>query len=743
MYSIKVFGIVQGVGFRPFIDRLAKKFKLNGTVANRGSYVEIFVQGSNVTIKNFFNAIKKESPPRAIIIDMTINKITTSKKFSDFQIIESEHESGNIFVSPDIGICEKCKEELFDKNNRRYLHPFINCTDCGPRMTIMKKMPYDRERTSMKNFPMCEKCREEYFDSNSRRYDAQPVCCNNCGPEVYILDGEERGATAITKIRKIIKNGGVVAIKGIGGFHLACNAKNFNAVQNLRNRKNRPAKPFAIMVDEKMISDYPLPMNNYQKPIVLMPKNYIEVAENVAPNNNKIGVMLPYTPLHLLIFDYPDGIKDFPKVLVMTSGNISGAPLATNDEEARRDLSKFCDAILSHNREILIRSDDSVMDIFDGEPYMIRRSRGYAPLPIHNSKFRMNNEILAIGGELKNTFCLAKDNLFYMSPYIGNLTDLRTVDALEKSVNRMIDLFEIQPKIVVCDLHPRYQSTKIAEKFADEFKIPIVKIQHHYAHILSCMAENNFDEPVIGVAFDGTGYGTDETIWGGEFMIADFKNFERVEHITPFMQAGGDKSSVECWRNTVSLIFELTKNIEETKKISAELNLIDETKLNGQLFMLQNNINCIKSTSAGRIFDAVSALLGFCNVSSFEGEAAITLQYNAESETQNTKSVDYFSIDNIFKNILQRRLIGENVQQLAFDFHFMLANYIVETCKKIRDQKKISTVALSGGVFQNTLLLTLTVERLKKFNFQILHHKLIPTNDGGIALGQAVAACHN
>ena len=740
LYNIKIFGIVQGVGFRPFVDRLAKRFKLKGSVANRGSYVEIFAQGSEEIVKSFCKAIENEAPPRAMIVDIAVTKLTeVAEVFEDFQIIDSERERGDIFVSPDIAICDKCKEELFDKTNRRYLHPFINCTDCGPRLTIMKKMPYDRERTSMSTFPMCDECREEYYNPASRRYDAQPVCCNDCGPEVYILDGVERGAEAITKVRRIIKDGGIAAIKGIGGFHLACDATNFEAVQCLRERKHRPQKPFAVMIKSL---DFPSThiVNGHQKPIVLLPKEHCSsIAENVAPDNHKLGIMLPYTPLHLLIFDYPDDVTDFPTALVMTSGNISGAPLATNDEEARRDLSAVADIILTHNRDILIRSDDTVMDIVDDEPYMIRRSRGYAPLPIH-IKAAKSISTLAVGGELKNTFCLSKGNLFYMSPYIGDLNDLRTIEALKSSVKRMIDLLEINPEVVACDLHPRYHSSRIAEEIAEELNIPIVRVQHHYAHILSCLAENDFSEPVIGVAFDGTGYGIDGTIWGGEFMIADCNGFTRVESITPFIQAGGDRSSVEGWRIAAAMLLDVVDDINEANKIAVELNLTDEAKFNGQMYMIQNNINCIKSTSAGRLFDAVSAILGICNQSTFEGEAAMKLQYNAECGINGANTIDTYSTGQIFAEVLNRRLNGKDIHQLAYDFHTALASYIANTCQNIRDKSQISTVALSGGVFQNTLLLTLTIERLQSRGFKVLRHKMIPPNDGGIALGQSLAA---
>ena len=733
IFNIKIFGIVQGVGFRPFIARLTAKFNILGTVANKGSYVEIFAQGSESKIKDFCDSIRKNAPPRSAILNIICDEIDISESFTDFKIVESEHEVGNIFVSPDIAICEQCENELFDKKKRRYLHPFINCTACGPRFTILQNMPYDRERTSMNKFPMCDNCKGEYYNQESRRYDAQPVCCNDCGPEVYILGGTERGSEAIKKIRSIIKNGGVVAIKGIGGFHIACDASNFETVKRLRQLKHRPQKPFAVMTKNFLVK-FPKFINDYQKPIALLPKKLFNVAENVAPNNNKLGVMLPYTPLHLLIFNYPDEIKDFPNILVMTSGNISGSPIAINDDDAKNDLSNICDAILSHNRDILIRADDSVVDVIDDEPYMIRRSRGYAPLPIYFNTYH-NIEVLAIGGELKNTFCLSKNNLFYLSPYIGDMTNLKSIEVLKNSIRRMIRLLEIEPKIIACDLHPRYHTTKIAEYFSKHFDVPLLKIQHHYAHILSCMAENNINETVIGVAFDGTGYGLDDTIWGGEFLIADLKSFKRFHSINSFIQAGGDKSSVEGWRNAISMIFNYTKNANDTKKIAIELNLIDEDKLNGQIFLLENNINCVKSTSAGRLFDAVSAILGLCNESTFEGEAAMKLQYAAENFSKQSSA-----ISKNFFDIVKSRLSGEDVNQLAFEFHIGIANFIVNTCKRARMEMNISTVALTGGVFQNSLLLKLTTNELIQNNFKVIRHKLIPANDGGICLGQAISA---
>ena len=742
MLNIKIFGIVQGVGFRPFVKNFADANKIVGTVANRGSYVEIFAQGDDFNLKNFLNALQSKNPPRSAILKVDVNKLP-DKSFDDFQIIDSVHEAGDIFVSPDIAICDKCKEELFNPNDRRYLHPFINCTACGPRLTILKNMPYDRERTSMSDFPMCDACAEEYFNPNSRRFDAQPICCNDCGCEVYLIRNEELGIRnwdAIREVRKILAAGGIVAIKGIGGFHLACDAKNFNAVERLRNSKTRPTKPFAVMFKnisaverECFLSDVEKSfLDSPQKPIVLLQKKIGSIAENVAPNINKLGVMLPYTPLHLLIFDLPDSlIPNFPDSLVMTSGNPSGVPITIDDDDAIKNFD-YCDAILSHNRKILLRADDSVMDFIDNRPSMIRRSRGFAPLPIfydYGKKF----QALAIGGELKNTFCLTKNNLLYASPYIGDVGDLRTVEVLESSIQRMSDLLEITPEIIACDMHPRYQTTALAEKISKALDVPLIKIQHHYAHVLSCMAENNFSGEVIGVAFDGTGYGLDGTIWGGEFFICDTKNFERVASIKPFTQAGGDKSSKEGWRIALALIKDLD--------IARELNLADEKNLRGVKFLLDKNINCVRSTSVGRLFDAIAAVLGICKVSSYEGEAAMRLQVYAEkSSSKFLVPSSYSNANEIFSEILNRRLNGENICDLARLFHDLLAEMTAQICGELSFKTKIKTVALSGGVFQNSLLSSLIFSKLRRRGLKILRHELIPPNDGGICIGQSIYA---
>lgn len=797
---IRVFGIVQGVGFRPTVKRHADACDIAGSVSNKGPYVEIFAEGSEECVHSFIKQIQEEPPKRAVILKLDVENVesgedgihkveseTDSKE--KFQIIESEKEEGEIFVSPDIAICPECKKELYDKNDRRYLHPFINCTCCGPRLTILDSMPYDRVRTSMGEFPMCEKCEYEYTHAETRRFDAQPVCCNDCGPEVYLLGRKERGADAIRYTRKVISEGGIVAVKGIGGFHLCCDAAKEETVARLRQRKKRPMKPFAVMMKDLDVVRRECEtephleeiLDGHQKPIILLPKKEGgTLCESVAPDNPKIGVMLPYAPVQLLLFDYQDETK-VSDCLVMTSANTSGAPICRDDEDALNELSGLCDVILSHDRRIRLRADDTVMDFYRGEPYMIRRSRGYAPLP-----FMMGNEfkgqVLAVGGELKNAFCIGKNQLFYPSPYIGDMGDVRTVKALKESVKRMEELLETKPQIVACDMHPSYNTRAAAE----EMGLPVFLVQHHYAHILSCMAENEWttEKKVIGVSFDGTGYGTDGTIWGGEILLADYDSFTRWGCIEPFAQTGGDASAKEGWRIAVSLLGKIYGK-ENALLIIETLGLCEPKLAKLQFTMEERGINTVQSTSAGRLFDAVSAILDIRKSSTFEGEASTSLQFAAEkwldaqkkkiagsedfaesgiitdygelksisdvaqkSVVEKNNSINrnikadlyYLPTLSLVKELAERKLAGENSNQLALHFHRRLAGMIVSACEKAREETGINTVALSGGVYQNKLLLDYSVTMLEERGFHVLRHHLLPPNDGGISLGQAVAA---
>lgn len=799
---IRIYGIVQGVGFRPFVSRLADRYGISGSVCNKGSYVEIIARADEPVLSDFVHAIEVEAPERSAIVKVKlIDSPVDVEVVSGFEIAESKHEDGQIFVSPDIATCPDCARELFDKNNRRYLHPFINCTQCGPRLTILDSMPYDRVKTSMASFPMCEACSDEYTDMDSRRYHAQPVCCNDCGPELYTLVGRasesdvqgmgtdsERpegayGAAALLETRAVIRNGGIAAIKGIGGLHLCCDAGSEAAVQRLRQLKARPMKPFAVMMRDlevvgrecKLEPEMEPLLTGPQKPIILIPRRHdsaesaepdsnikvalktniqighnSRIAASVAPDNPNLGVMLPYTPVHLLLFNYPDD-EPISDVLVMTSGNPSGAPICMNDEEALKYLSPMCDIILSNSRDIRIRADDTVMAFYRSKPYMIRRSRGYSPLPIV-AKSESSHAVLGIGGELKNAFCLGDKGLFYPSPYIGDMADMRSVRALEAATTRMERLLEIHPDIIVGDMHPGYNTSEMARVIAEREGVPVMEVQHHHAHMVSCMAENEYEGTALGVTFDGTGYGPDGTIWGGEFLLGDESGYERVGSIAPFIHAGGDIASKEGWRIAYSMI-STALGSEAASRIGETLGLGDEKGRQSIDFMLGNNINTVKSTSAGRLFDAVSAVLGIKSASTFEGEASMALQFAAErAEAQGISLAPYegrlmnideeqfeLCTDTLLMELAARSLADQDTDQLAYFFHKALADMIVIACCYQRTRCEVNVVALSGGVFQNLLLLRLVDDGLEREGFKVLKHGVVPTNDGGIALGQAAA----
>ncbi len=837
--QIRVYGIVQGIGFRPFVSRLADELQLRGDVCNKGSYVEIHAQAEESVLDEFKRRLVSDAPAVSAIIRLDASEIreipddsagefvgdTEQVDLQRFRIIKSMHEAGEIFVSPDLAICPACRRELLDPRDRRYLHPFINCTDCGPRLTILDGMPYDRIRTSMKKFPMCPECEWEYTHPETRRFHAQPVCCNDCGPSVYLYDLREEaddcdstritlteedefghhrvtarktasGLDAIRIARRIIREGGVIAVKGIGGFHLCCDAANDAAVSRLRSLKHRPMKPFAVMMRdmETVERECVVPegagkiLDGVQKPILILDRrtggeltgnsddkrkdtipaedNTPRISHLIAPDNDTVGVMLPYAPVQILLFNLPDD-GEMTDTFVMTSGNPSGAPICRNDAQALEFLAPMCDAILSNDRDILLRADDSVMQWAFGKPYMVRRSRGYSPLPFTGPR-HFRGTVLAIGGELKNTFCLAKDELYYPSPYVGDLADLRSVRAMGQGIARMEELLEMQPELVVCDMHPRYNSTA----YAEETGLPCMKIQHHYAHILSCMAENGETGRVIGISFDGTGYGTDGTIWGGEFLLSDPEKFERMGSIAPFRQAGGDLASTEGWRVALSLLLDVCGSEKEAGAEADFLNLCSEQEKKAVFFMLRRNVNTVTSTSAGRLFDAVSAILGIRRISTFEGEASIALEMAAKSylrehpgygEKEALQSTDYsdgkaahsnmnenglsegedsrflLPIDVIIGKILSGIHSGEEAGRLAADFHIYLADGILRGAERMRDMTGVNVAALSGGCFQNMLLVKLCRERLEAAGFTCLTHSLVPPNDGGIALGQAYA----
>ena len=781
----RIYGIVQGVGFRPTVSRHAASCGIRGTVSNMGPYVEILAQGRPQEVSAFRRKIEEEAPVRSFILNIQEMQLRDAPHFTQFDIVESAKQKGAIYISPDIAVCDTCKKELYDPGNRRYLHPFINCTCCGPRLTILDALPYDRERTSMKEFPMCPECASEYTDPESRRYDAQPVCCHDCGPQVYLIGRKERGREAITYTRRVIREGGIAAVKGIGGFHLCCDASNEKAVQLLRARKRRPMKPLAVMARDlaaarkacEISEAQEKILDGHQKPILLLKRRPgAGISDACTPDNPKIGMMLPYAPVQLLLFDYDDGLT-MPDYLVMTSANDSGAPICRDDADAISELGPLSDVMLSHDRRIRIRADDTVMDFYRGTPYMVRRSRGYAPLPIALPLSEMfgdsartepgedpdrggmaaAGDVLAIGGELKNTFCVGTGDLFYLSPYVGDLEDVRTQEALRETVDRFETLLEVHPEVTACDMHPLYHSAEAAR----EMGRTLHKVQHHYAHVLSCMAENGFLSPVIGISYDGTGYGTDGTIWGGEILLSDLSGFQRAAHIRPFLQIGADAGVREGWRIAAGMICQMYPH-DEAADIIRRLCLCTRQEAQAAGAMIRTGVNAAVSTSAGRLFDAVSALLGIRRASTFEGEAATALQFRAmEYETEEKTDLHpafseivltwdpaqtdesgsiVLPTDALLREIIRQRLSGADIRFLAWQFHRTLSALTVRAAVRIREKTKVNTALLTGGVFQNTLLLGMCEDALTEQGFEVLRHHLVPPNDGGIALGQAVSA---
>ena len=785
--TIRLFGVVQGVGFRPFVHRCAVRYGIKGTVCNKGAYVEIEAEADRETLSAFMRALISEAPERSAILKTT-EREGDVRGYDAFSIIESRGKAGDVFVSPDIATCPACVKEMYDPLDRRYRHPFINCTACGPRLTILEGMPYDRARTSMRAFPMCPECESEYTDPLSRRFHAQPVACPKCGPVLKVLwerEGsfrEEHPAdpaavslASLKKVREVIRRGGIAAIKGIGGFHLACDALNDEAVARLRALKERPTKPFAVMAaDLETVRRYCLTdprqetfMSGPQKPILLLRKLEEASLEEAAPGNPYLGVMLPYAPVHYLLFDDP-GDPAFGRpfdLLVMTSANRSGCPICRSDEDALDVLPEMCDIILTHDREIRLRADDSVMSWQDGRPLMIRRSRGYAPLPIIVGA-ESPLPVLAMGGELKNTFALMSRDLIYPAAYLSDMADQRSLAALRDSVEHMEKLLAVRPGTVAVDGHPSYRVSALGREIAAERGLPVVEIQHHFAHVVSCMAEHDLDEPVIGVALDGTGWGDDGTIWGCEFFANDRASYKRCATLERIFLPGGDRAAVEGYRPAVSWLREVFG--EEAADAAAALGLGSEREIKAQLMMTANKMNGRLTSSAGRLFDAVSAILGICRRSSFEGEAATALQYAAESAlrrqgqgeieelaaasadpkavpsgliavTNGESELTELSPRPLIRQIVERRERGEASDDLALLFHQGMAELILLGCRLVRDKTGIKKAALSGGTMQNALLTAMVRALLVSDGFKVYTHEMIPANDNGLAVGQALA----
>lgn len=754
---IVVKGIVQGVGFRPFIYRLANEQKLKGWVLNSSEGVVIEAEGPLPNLEEFIANINLKAPSLAVIEKIETN-LLPPLGYQSFVIKASqEQEDKFVLISPDISICQDCLRELFDPKDRRYRYPFINCTNCGPRFTIIKDIPYDRPKTTMAVFQMCPSCEKEYHNPNDRRFHAQPNACPRCGPQVWLADANgstlAEGEEAIIMARGLLSQGYIVAVKGLGGFHLACDATNKAAVAILRERKKRVNKPFAIMsLDLQAVESYCYLneqerelLESPQRPIVLLRrKPFSAISDKVAPNNSYLGVMLPYTPLHYLLLEKRGDNTDM-LALVMTSGNISEEPIAITNQEALERLRTLADFFLLHNRDIHLRCDDTVTRVFEGREAIIRRSRGYAPFPV-----RLNFEtkpVLACGAELKNTFCLTKENYAFLSQHIGDLENLETLNSFESGIEHFKRLFRISPEVVAYDLHPEYLSTKYALQLKHSLgkKMKFIAVQHHHAHIASCLAENGLEEKVIGVAFDGTGYGEDGKIWGGEFLVCDFQHFKRLAHLKYVVLPGGEAAIRKPYRMALSYLSHLPASL--TKGLSF-FDRLDPGELAIVKREIEGRINSPLTSSSGRLFDAVSSLLGVCDVNTYEGQAAIELEMIADESIEEgyhwplPKGRFPLVIDQapIFSNIIRDLKAGLPVSIISAKFHNALAEMISGVCDIIREREGINKVALSGGVFQNIYLLKRTLSQLRKKGFEPYIHHQVPSNDGGISLGQAVIA---
>jgi hydrogenase maturation protein HypF len=804
--AVRVEGVVQGVGFRPFVYALAARLGLAGLVGNDVDGVFAEVEGAPAATAEFLRALTRDAPPLARVERVTATRMAPTGAAA-FEIVASEPAGRRrTLIAADSATCADCLRELADPSDRRFRYPFINCTNCGPRFTIVKDVPYDRPLTTMAGFTMCEECAAEYHDPANRRFHAQPACCPACGPRLTLLDAAGNPAagrplpdSALDLAAALLRAGRIVAVKGLGGYHLAADAANEEAVATLRARKHREDKPFAVMtadlaaarrlgrVDDAEAALLASPA----RPIVLLARQPdAEVAASAAPGNRQLGIMLPYTPLHHLL------LAAVGRPLVLTSGNVSDEPIAYRDEDALRRLGGIADAFLTHDRAIHIRTDDSVARAVGGRPMLIRRSRGYVPEPVTlpsasrtgASRTGFPRPVLACGAELKNTFCLAKDRHAFVSHHIGDLENAETLRSFTEGIEHFSRLFDVVPQVVAHDLHPEYLSTKYA---LDLDGIDLVGVQHHHAHIASCLADNGADDrtgdrtvgPVIGVAFDGTGYGTDGTIWGGEFLIATPADFVRAGHLAPVPMPGGAAAIRQPWRMAAAYLDDLATSGSTSRNGLAAVPDVaslavarrNAARWDPIVAIARHRVNAPLTSSAGRLFDAAAAILGIRDEISYEGQAAIELEQLADPAetgayhaaitlpgggTTGTGSTRAAAADPVATDPVGEPaggpfrasgadLIGAAVADLvagvpreiiAARFHNGLAALIQDGCVLLREQHGLDTVALSGGVFQNLLLLRQTVARLQACGFTVLTHSRIPCNDGGISLGQAVVA---
>jgi hydrogenase maturation protein HypF len=751
---IEIHGVVQGVGFRPFVYRMAQRFAIAGYVLNSSEGVVIEAEAQEDRLESFVTALTAELPPLARIDGL---KISPLPPLGDalFTIRQSAAVPGHFaLVPPDVATCQDCRADFTDPANRRHHYPFTNCTNCGPRYTIIRDVPYDRPKTTMDQFAMCGECQAEYEDPLNRRFHAEPNACPVCGPGLALLSAVELAGNEtpqfssnpeiLERARRLLAEGEILAIKGLGGFHLACDAASDRAVGLLRERKRRSGKAFAMMVRdlataERLCIVAPADralLTGSRRPIVLMPRrDGAAISPNVAPGNTRLGIMLPYTPLHHLLFE-----KSSLEALVMTSGNLSEEPIVSSNAQAWARLHGLADYFLLHDREIQTRVDDSVVESFESHEYPVRRSRGYAPEPVDLGV--PVQEILACGGELKNTLCLTKDHYAILSQHIGDLENLETTEFFRETLGHLRRFFRVTPRAVAYDLHPNYLSTRFA---LDQTGVRLIGVQHHHAHIASCMADNGIAGRVIGVALDGTGYGTDGKIWGGEFLVCDYGDFERRGHLAYVPLAGGDSAVRQPWRSALAYL---------DAAFGAEaptLPLFEQVPAKNLAFvqkMLARRIQVIDTSSCGRLFDAVASLLGIRQETTYEGQAAVELEAVATGGDEIYPFVFAggapFQIDlrPAIRAIVGDFLRGTPVPRISANFHRTMAQVVIDACLRIRESHSLHRVCLSGGTFQNLRLLGQATTGLRERGFQVFVHHRVPPNDGGLSLGQAVIANH-
>jgi len=744
---IIVTGLVQGVGFRPFVYRMATRFGLTGSVQNTNENVRIEVSGKPETLNQFLVSLRKDAPPAAVIENISVAD-TEAKSFSEFRILSSNNVSDEITeISPDIAVCAECLQDM-DKLGNRQNYAFVNCTNCGPRFTIIRDLPYDRAKTTMSSFAMCPDCRNEYEDIADRRFHAQPTACTICGPQYEIYEQQKLVCQNIefivNRAAQIIENGGIILMKGLGGMHLACDAFNEVAVKRLRKLKSRDGKPFAVMFrDMQSIKSYAeindleeQSLTSWRKPIVLLEKKNEatnpELAQDLNSGLNLLGVMLPYMPIHYLLFR-----RLKTSAIVLTSGNFSSEPILIDNQYALDQFSDLVDAVILYNRDIYNRTDDSVVRIISGQERIFRRSRGYVPTPVRTA---LNTEgIVAFGAELTNCFCVGKGQKAFLSQHIGGLQGLETTLFYEKTIAQFIQLFRIKPALLAVDMHPDYISTKTGMHFGD---LPVVQVQHHHAHIASCMVEHRLDEQVIGVALDGTGYGSDGNTWGSEFLVCDLNDFVRFTHFEYLPMPGGDAAAEEPWRMGISYLFKVFGQDFRDLDLPV-IHEIDPGKIDLIIQMIGKNINCPLSSGAGRLFDAVASLLNLVQMATFQAEGPMRLEAIIQPycrESYPFRIGQTICFDETIRGIVEDIRQKVDASTISARFHNTIILTIFETVSIIRRKEGINKVVLSGGVFQNKYLLEGTISMLEETDFEVYSHASVPTNDGGIALGQLAVA---